>query len=114
MAISMLVLALAGCDQPVTAPGRPRPVAVVPEAAPPSAASEESRLREVLRRLVAYSRTPEGRAALRPQQETTEAKLAAALASAPGSAERESVDQLMTRLRALNATPTPATVHRPD
>ena len=94
---------LAACDQPVAAPTQPRPVATAPDAR-----ATERGLREVLAELVAYSNTPEGRAALQPRQEAVGARLDAVLASPPGSADRVSLDDLLARLRALSAAQAPA------
>ena len=102
-------MGLAACDQPVDAPSRPRPVAVVPE----TRAGREAHLREIVALLVAQSNTPEGRAALRPRQELAERRLEAALASPPGSPERVTLDQLLARLRALSAAHGAAEVTAP-
>jgi len=107
------VLVLSGCDQPVATPAQPRPDAVVPDARYGDRASQETRLREILRLLVEESNSLGGRAALRTQQEVAQARLTAALASAPGSAERQTMDQLLARLRALSSTSPTAIVHAP-
>lgn len=107
------MLVLMGCDQPVATTARPQPDAVVPEPWSADRAAQETRLREILRLLVRDSNTPAGRAALRTQQEIAQARLAAVLASAPGSSERQTMDQLLARLRGLSTAPSTAIVHAP-
>ncbi|HEU4559493.1 MAG TPA: hypothetical protein VFS20_16675 [Longimicrobium sp.] len=104
---------LAACDQPVDAPSRPRPVAVVPQPRSGDRASQEAHLREIVALLVAQSKTPEGSAALRPKQELAVQQLEATLAAPPESAERVSLDELLARLRALSAAPAAAQVQSP-
>lgn len=99
---------LAACDQPVVPPTQPRPVATSPDAR-----VTERRVRGVLAELVAYSNSPAGREALRPQQVAARARLDAVLGSPAGSGERVRLDELLARVRALSAAPqAPATGSR--